>query len=150
MAIRLKCHGTSETESQFEPQVKKICHPLLLQIPTTMTSMDSNSSNDQDVDQLELMGASNEINATQFDLSKLPDSFQRFLKDNSIDPQIYTVATLPRYIRTNTHLPKDKRPSLQDLKTQFQTDKVYAVDGLDHFFSVQLDDTTQRISDVAA
>ncbi|GAN01858.1 ribosomal RNA small subunit methyltransferase [Mucor ambiguus] len=108
------------------------------------------SSNTDEDDQLELMGASNNNNATHFDVSKLPDSFQKFLQDNSIDPQIYTVASLPRYIRTNTHLPADKRPTLQDLKAQFQTDKVYAVDGLDHFFSVQLDDTTQRISDVPA
>lgn len=107
------------------------------------------SSNDED-DQLELTGASNDDITTQFDIKKLPDSFQRFLEDNSIDPQIYTVAKLPRYIRTNTHLPADKRPSLQELKAQFQTDKVCPVDGLDNFFSVQLDDTTQRISDIPA
>ncbi|KAL9546028.1 hypothetical protein MBANPS3_006863 [Mucor bainieri] len=109
------------------------------------------SSNTDEEDQLELMGApTNSSNATPFDVSKLPDSFQKFLKDNSIDPQIYTVARLPRYIRTNTHLPADKRPSLHDLRAQFQTDKVQAVDGLEHFFSVQLEDTTQRISDIPA
>ncbi|KAI8641904.1 S-adenosyl-L-methionine-dependent methyltransferase [Parasitella parasitica] len=85
-----------------------------------------------------------------FDIEKLPDSFKKFLHDNSIDPQIYTVVTLPRYVRTNTHLPDDKRPTLEDLKSQFQTDKVYQVDGIDNFFKVQLDDTTQRISDIPA
>lgn len=114
----------------------------------------SSSHGDDTAEQLELTGApsssSSSSYSTAFDIARLPDSFQRFLKDNSIDPHIYTVAALPRYIRTNTHLPADKRPSLQALRTQFQTDKVYAVEGLDHFFSVQLDDTTQRISDVPA
>ncbi|CEP13889.1 hypothetical protein [Parasitella parasitica] len=88
--------------------------------------------------------------ATSFDIKRLPDSFKKFLLDNSIDPQIYTVANLPRYIRINTHLPDDKRPTLEDLKSQFETDKVYAVDGIDNFFMVQLEGTTQRISDITA
>lgn len=103
------------------------------------------SDNDQD-NPLELLDSV----PAGFDIEKLPKSFQKFLSDNSIDPQIYTVAKLPRYFRTNTHLPENKRPSLEDLKSQFKTDKVYAVDGLDNFFGVQLDDTTHRISDIPA
>lgn len=83
-----------------------------------------------------------------FDINKLPVAFQKFLADNSIDPKIYTVADLPRYIRINTHLPEEKRPTLQDLKDQLKTNQVYPVDGVSHFFSVQLSDT--RISDTQA
>lgn len=106
------------------------------------------SSNDED-DQFNLITTAKD-NSAGFDIKRLPDSFQKFLNDNSIDPQIYTVAKLPRYIRTNTHLSVDKRPSLEDLKSQLKTENVYSVDGLDNFFSVQLDDTTQRISDIPA
>jgi hypothetical protein len=87
---------------------------------------------------------------SNFDISQLPDSFQKFLKDNSIDPEIYTVANLPRYVRLNTHLPIEKRPTLKDLRDQLKTKQVYAVEGLGNFFSIQLSDTKMRISDIPA
>lgn len=83
-----------------------------------------------------------------FDITQLPSSFKKFLNDNDIDPAVYTVADLPRYIRTNTHLPVSQRPTLQQLKDQFETDKVFSVPGLEDFFSVQLAD--KRISDISA
>lgn len=83
-----------------------------------------------------------------FDIAQLPSSFKKFLCDNAIDPEIYTVADLPRYIRTNTHLPVSQRPTLQQLKDQFETDDIFPVPGLDHFFSVQLG--AKRISDISA
>jgi hypothetical protein len=87
---------------------------------------------------------------SNFDIKQLPDSFKKFLQDNDIDPEIYTVAQLPRYLRTNTNLPIDKRPTLQQLRDQFQTDQVHSVPGLPEFFSVQLSKTTKRISDIPA
>ncbi|KAI7890886.1 S-adenosyl-L-methionine-dependent methyltransferase [Mucor mucedo] len=83
-----------------------------------------------------------------FDITQLPASFKKFLEDNDIDPAVYTVADLPRYIRTNTHVPLSRRPTLQDLKDQFETEQVIPVPGLQDFFSVQLGD--KRISDISA
>ncbi|KAI9478740.1 MAG: S-adenosyl-L-methionine-dependent methyltransferase [Benjaminiella poitrasii] len=103
----------------------------------------SDNDNLDDIDQTKLK-------ASGFDLNQLPASFQKFLKDNLIDPQIYTVIDLPRYVRINTHLPIDKRPSLDDLKEQLQIDKVNTVDGVDNFFSIQLSNTSKRISDCQA
>lgn len=83
-----------------------------------------------------------------FDITQLPASFKKFLKENDIDPAVYTVADLPRYIRTNTHVPLSQRPTLQQLKDQFETEQVFPVPGLENFYSVQLGD--KRISDVSA
>lgn len=91
-----------------------------------------------------------ESETSDFDISQLPSSFQKFLKDNAIDPEIYTVANLPRYVRLNTHVPVEKRPTMEILRTQLKTQKVYAVEGLDNFFSIQLSDTKMRISDIPA
>ncbi|KAI8382376.1 S-adenosyl-L-methionine-dependent methyltransferase [Blakeslea trispora] len=85
---------------------------------------------------------------TKFDLDQLPTSFKQFLKDNDIDPKIYTVDALPRYVRLNTHLPIDKQPTLEDLRQQLGTDQVYSVDKLQNFFEIQLGD--KRISDTQA
>ncbi|KAG1149465.1 hypothetical protein G6F37_006152 [Rhizopus arrhizus] len=85
---------------------------------------------------------------SDFDLAQLPDSFRKFLDDNSIDPAIYTVTNLPRYFRINTHIPKDKRPTLKDLKEQLNTDQVHKVEGLEDFYSVQL--ANVRLSDTLA
>lgn len=68
------------------------------------------------------------------DTAELP-SFRKFLSDNAVDLEI----DLPRYIRTNTHLP----PTLQHLKDLFET-----VPGLDIFFSVQL--SAKRMSGMSA
>lgn len=86
--------------------------------------------------------------STPFDIDQLPTCFKKFLEDNDIDPKIYTVAELPRYIRTNTHLPLSQRPTLQQLKEQFETDQVFSVPELADFFSVQLG--PKRISDISA
>ncbi|CAO3637172.1 unnamed protein product [Cunninghamella echinulata] len=56
------------------------------------------------------------ISTPTFDLTQLPDSFKTFLNDNDIDPKIYTILQLPRYIRWNTHLKKDQLPSLINSK----------------------------------
>ncbi|KAG1239477.1 hypothetical protein G6F68_018598 [Rhizopus microsporus] len=85
---------------------------------------------------------------SDFDLAQLPDSFRKFLDDNSIDPAIYTVTNLPRYVRINTHIPKDKRPTLKDLKEQLNTDQVHKVEGLEDFYRVQL--ANVRLSDTLA
>ncbi|KAI9281481.1 S-adenosyl-L-methionine-dependent methyltransferase [Sporodiniella umbellata] len=83
-----------------------------------------------------------------FDLNRLPDSFRSFLKDNSIDPAIYTVTRLPRYFRINTQIPVDKKPTLEDLKKQLNTEEVNKVEGIDDFYSAQLGDV--RLSDTPA
>jgi hypothetical protein len=111
-----------------------------------MSNNDSEAPNPDSIDQVDLPNSE----VSSFDISQLPASFQKFLKDNSIDPEIYTVANLPRYVRLNTHLPIEKRPTLEDLRTQLKTTKVHAVEGLDNFFSIQLSDTKMRISDIPA
>ncbi|KAI8082564.1 S-adenosyl-L-methionine-dependent methyltransferase [Gilbertella persicaria] len=85
---------------------------------------------------------------SSFDIDKLPASFKQFLKENDIDPEIYTVATLPRYVRLNTHLPTEKRPTVHDLRQQLDTEEVYPVKGLENFFRIQL--SSKRISDTQA
>jgi hypothetical protein len=111
----------------------------------------SNSTEDSSRSDPELEEVQDQEKLTSdFDISQLPASFKKFLEENDIDPEIYTVAQLPRYIRTNTHLPVEKRPTLQQLSDQFGTDQVFAVSGLEDFFSVQLSDTTKRISDIPA
>ncbi|KAG2218770.1 hypothetical protein INT45_012990, partial [Circinella minor] len=82
---------------------------------------------------------------TTFNLDNLPSSFQKFLKDNAIDPQIYTVVDLPRYIRLNTH--SNNLPTLNDLKTQLNTTHVWQVkkSGLFGFLNAK-----QRLVDIEA
>ena len=82
---------------------------------------------------------------TTFNLDNLPSSFQKFLKDNAIDPQIYTVVDLPRYIRLNTHL--KNLPTLDHLKTQLDTAQVWQVKerGLFGFLHAK-----QRLVDIEA
>lgn len=94
--------------------------------------------------------SSSQDQPSNFDIKQLPDSFKKFLDDNDIDPEIYTVAQLPRYVRINTNLPKGQQPTLQQLRDQFETDQVHSVPGLPEFFSIQLSDTTKRISDIPA
>ncbi|KAI9307821.1 S-adenosyl-L-methionine-dependent methyltransferase [Cunninghamella echinulata] len=89
------------------------------------------------------------ISAPTFDLTQLPESFKTFLNDNDINPKIYTIFQLPRYIRWNTHLKKDQLPSLDQLKTQLKTDKVWKVKGMNGFFGFILDDN-QRLIDIPA
>ncbi|KAI8380500.1 S-adenosyl-L-methionine-dependent methyltransferase [Choanephora cucurbitarum] len=104
-------------------------------------SSDSSPDHIDHVDQLT-------TKVTKFDLNQLPASFKQFLKENEIDPEIYTVEALPRYVRLNTHLPMDKRPTLEDMRQQLCTDQVHAVEKLQDFYRIQLGD--QRISDTQA
>lgn len=83
-----------------------------------------------------------------FDINQLPTCFKKFLEDNDIDPEVYTVTDLPRYIRTNTHLPLSQRPTLQQLKDQLETDQVHAVPDLPDFFSIQI--AEKRLFDTLA
>ncbi|KAI9247472.1 S-adenosyl-L-methionine-dependent methyltransferase [Phascolomyces articulosus] len=79
-----------------------------------------------------------------FNIDNLPPSFQNFLKDNAIDPQIYTVVDLPRYIRLNTHL--KNLPTLEELKNQLDTEQVWQVkEGIFGFLHAK-----QRLVDVEA
>lgn len=83
-------------------------------------------------------------NTKQFDLDRLPASFQQFLVDNAIDPRIYTVSDLPRYVRLNTNA--NALPSLDDLKEQLGTDDVWQVkDGIFGFLHAK-----HRLVDIAA
>lgn len=104
-----------------------------------MSDLESSTSHDELIETI-----------PQFDIDQLPKSFKKFLKDNDIDPEIYTVTQLPRYIRTNTNIPITKRPTLQDLKDQFGTDQVFTVPGVPDFFSIQLSESTKRLSDIPA
>lgn len=111
-----------------------------------MSTIDPSSKSDLESEEVQ----EQEKITSDFDINQLPASFKKFLQDNDIDPEIYAVAQLPRYIRTNTHFPVEKRPTLQQLRDQFGTDQVFPVSGLEDFFSVQLTDTTKRISDIPA
>ncbi|CAO3591647.1 unnamed protein product [Absidia cylindrospora] len=89
--------------------------------------------------------------ASTFDTNQLPPSFQAFLDANAIDPKIYTVDQLPRYVRWNTHLDKEQLPSLDQLKTQLKTDHVWEIQGLKGFFGIQLNDQQQpKLMDIPA
>ncbi|KAI7886236.1 S-adenosyl-L-methionine-dependent methyltransferase [Lichtheimia hyalospora FSU 10163] len=80
----------------------------------------------------------------QFNLDRLPASFQQFLVDNAIDPGIYTVSDLPRYVRLNTNA--NTLPSLDDLKEQLGTSNVWQVkDGIFGFLHAK-----HRLVDIAA
>lgn len=65
---------------------------------------------------------------TPFDIDRLPGSFQRFLSMNGIDPAVYTIPDLPRYVRWNTQY-HGALPTLQDLQAQLDTEQVWAVPG---------------------
>ena len=80
----------------------------------------------------------------QFNLDRLPASFQQFLVDNAIDPGVYTVSDLPRYVRLNTNA--TALPSLDDLKEQLGTSNVWQVkDGIFGFLHAK-----RRLVDIAA
>ncbi|KAI8078738.1 S-adenosyl-L-methionine-dependent methyltransferase [Halteromyces radiatus] len=102
------------------------------------------------MDELDDINDQTTLSSSTFDISQLPVSFQSFLKDNAIDPKIYTVDQLPRYIRWNTHLPLDQLPTLDQLKTQFKTNHVWKVQAMKGFFGIQLEDNLPRLVDIAA
>ncbi|KAI9310374.1 S-adenosyl-L-methionine-dependent methyltransferase, partial [Dichotomocladium elegans] len=62
-----------------------------------------------------------------FDINSLPSSFKKFLSDNDIDPRIYTITDLPRYIRVNLNAAEDKIPDLDDLRDQLAASEVWEV-----------------------
>ncbi|CAG8451977.1 5277_t:CDS:2 [Funneliformis mosseae] len=69
-------------------------------------------------------------------LSTLPPSFLQFLEANDIDPTIYTVQSLPRYIRLNTQIPSSQLPSLSDLSTQLECTQIHQIPNFPHFYSL--------------
>lgn len=87
-----------------------------------------------------------------FDITQLPQSFKTFLSTNAIDPKIYTVEHLPRYIRWNTHFATDQLPSIDQLQSQLNTDRVWEINGMPGFFGFQLLDQKQplRLYDIPA
>jgi hypothetical protein len=87
-----------------------------------------------------------------FDITQLPQSFKTFLDINAIDPKIYTVEQLPRYIRWNTHFPSDKLPTVDQLQSQLNTDHVWEINGMPGFFGFRLSKQKQplRLYDIPA
>ncbi|KAG0180247.1 hypothetical protein DFQ29_000981 [Apophysomyces sp. BC1021] len=83
-----------------------------------------------------------------FAVDNLPASFRRFLEENDIDPLIYTVTRLPRFVRWNTHVAATELPTVEQLREQLQTDKVWEVPGMSGFFGFELCD--QRLVDIPA
>lgn len=65
-----------------------------------------------------------------FSLESLPTEFVSFLSKNEIDPAIYTVTDLPRYVRLNPDPHLTITP--QDLEMELGT-KVEPVPGLEAF-----------------
>ncbi|KAI9286261.1 S-adenosyl-L-methionine-dependent methyltransferase [Umbelopsis sp. AD052] len=72
------------------------------------------------------------------DLSTLPPSFNEFLRINDVDPVIYTVKDLPRFVRWNTRFPKSELPTAEDLQQQLKARKVWPVKGVEGFFGILL------------
>ncbi|KAI9490291.1 S-adenosyl-L-methionine-dependent methyltransferase [Zychaea mexicana] len=96
-------------------------------------------NNNNDIDETESV-------APTFNIDNLPPSFKKFLQDNAIDPKVYTVTDLPRYIRLNTHCPANTLPTLNDLKIQLDTQQVWQVkDGIFGFIHAK-----QRLVDIKA
>ncbi|CAG8756975.1 9154_t:CDS:2, partial [Acaulospora morrowiae] len=77
-------------------------------------------------------------------ISNLPPAFLEFLQVNEIDPQIYTIRDLPRYIRLNTQ--HSRLPTREELEEQLGT-KLWSVDGIDGFYGL---DGRSRIVDCTA
>ncbi|CAG8491282.1 7694_t:CDS:2 [Ambispora leptoticha] len=79
--------------------------------------------------------------AGRFSISNLPKSFIKFLEDNEIDPSVYCVNNLPRYIRLTG--PLQQQLTLKELHEQFNG-PVLPVDGIDNFFRI---DAKEKIVD---
>jgi len=69
-------------------------------------------------------------------ISSFPPRFFQFLEVNDIDPTIYTIQSLPRYIRLNTHIPFSQLPSLSDLSSQLSCTQIHQIPNLPHFYSL--------------
>lgn len=85
---------------------------------------------------------------TVFDIERLPASFRKFLRENDIDPNIYTVTNLPRYVRLNTHLKPDDRPTIKDLEQQLETQQIWPVQGCSDVFGFT--GAKKRVVDIPA
>ncbi|KAI9025022.1 S-adenosyl-L-methionine-dependent methyltransferase [Phycomyces nitens] len=90
------------------------------------------------------------INDPGFDITNLPESFNKFLTDNHIDPRIYTVTNLPRFVRWNTHFDQALLPTLDQLCDQLKTPNVWKVQGLEGFFGFNLLKDGPRLFDIPA
>lgn len=85
-----------------------------------------------------------------FSLDSLPPAFLSFLKQNEIDPSVYTVTDLPRYVRLNTALPQADWPTAYQLQSQLNAPRVWQVEGMEGFFGIELAEESARIFDCAA
>ncbi|RIB04716.1 S-adenosyl-L-methionine-dependent methyltransferase [Gigaspora rosea] len=88
------------------------------------------------------------LKSPSFSLSNLPSSFLKFLKTSEIDPVVYTIQNLPRYIRINL-FQYNEHSQLQickELEEQIGT-KIWPVKGIDGFFGL---DGNCRIVDCKA
>ncbi|KAG2179987.1 hypothetical protein INT43_003774 [Umbelopsis isabellina] len=72
------------------------------------------------------------------DLASLPAAFSQFLEENSVDPIVYTVKNLPRFVRWNTRFPKTELPTAEELQAQLNGQRVWPVEGIEGFFGIQL------------
>ncbi|RHZ89839.1 hypothetical protein Glove_9g291 [Diversispora epigaea] len=83
-------------------------------------------------------------------ITKLPSAFLEFLQENEIDPNIYTVKNMTRYVRINTQYYHEfeefSPPTQQELETQIGT-KLWKVDGMDGFYGM---DWKNKINDCLA
>ncbi|CAG8461927.1 369_t:CDS:2 [Ambispora gerdemannii] len=85
--------------------------------------------------------------AERFSISNLPKSFVKFLEDNEIDPSVYHINNLPRYIRlTGQHDPLLQQATLKELREQL-SGPVLQVDGIDNFCRI---DANEKIVDCQA
>lgn len=103
------------------------CNLHLTRTKTTSLNMDSDS--DSESVAMDLQGGT-AGQARPFSLENLPAEFVSFLANNEIDPAIYTVTDLPRYVRLNPDPHLTITP--QELERQLGT-KVEPVPGLEAF-----------------
>ncbi|RUS18102.1 hypothetical protein BC937DRAFT_89149, partial [Endogone sp. FLAS-F59071] len=85
-----------------------------------------------------------------FSLDSLPPAFLSFLEQNEIDPSVYAVTDLPRYVRLNTALPQADWPTAHQLQSQLNARRVWQVEGVEGFFGIELAEESARIFDCAA
>src|SRR4051794_762119 len=95
-------------------------------------------------------GGENELLRNTFSVSSLPKAFLTFLDDNGIDPSVYSVTNLPRYVRLNTSLATSSLPDAQELKEQLNARRVWEVQGMNGFFGIELDQDSMRLVDCEA
>ncbi|KAF9355159.1 hypothetical protein BGX34_010629 [Mortierella sp. NVP85] len=92
--------------------------------------MDSDEDDDSFGQETAALAADSIVSAKAFSLDNLPSEFVAFLAKNEIDPAIYTVKDLPRYVRLNPDPQRTITP--QELEKELGT-KVEPVPGLEAF-----------------